>query len=450
MASMLPGSVVNMADKVMHATGISPRAEQAANVTTTKPKSDPSGARMQAVHWTGKNSVTVSDCPKPAITDEADAVIRITSTAICGSDLHLYTGCVPGMRSGQVLGHEPMGIVESVGPKVTSIKPGDRVVIPFCLACGECYYCKQQLFSSCERTNPSITAEKMMGARTSGLLGHPEMLGGIPGGQAEFLRVPFADVNCLVVPPETELPDEKVLFLSDILPTAWHGTELASVNQGDVVAIWGAGPVGLLIAQCAFARGAKRVIMVDNVPFRLQFAKRLYPKVETVNFAEDSTSTAGEKKVLELCQNEPAGAPDACIDCVGMHYAHSTIHKMEMAVGMETDSPEALNACIVACRKGGRIGGIGAYAGLCNHFNIGAFMEKCLSMRSGQTPVQRYWKELLGKVQRGELDPSVIVTHRMPLSEASKAYQIFNDKTDDVIKVVLKANGSRVTGKQTA
>jgi threonine dehydrogenase-like Zn-dependent dehydrogenase len=444
MSTMLPGRVVQMADKVMGAMGVSPKAEEVANsCITTKYKADASGAKMQAVHWTGNKTITTEMCAKPALTDECDAIIRMTSSAICGSDLHLFLGNVPGMTSGQILGHEPMGIVESVGSKVTTLKPGDRVAACFCLACGECYYCKKELFSSCERTNPSITSEKMMGARNSGLLGHPELMGGIAGGQAEYFRVPFADINCLKLPPQSELPDDKVLFLSDILPTAWHGNELASVGQGDVVAIWGSGPVGILSAQCAFARGAKRVIIVDNIEYRLDFAKELMPKIETVDFSKSSTSTAGERQVLDLCQNEPAGAPDCCIECVGMHYAHSMVHRVEMAMGLETDSPEALNAAIFACRKGGRVAAIGAYGGYCNHFNIGAFMEKCLSMRSGQTPVQHYWKELLGKVQRGELDPSVVITHHMSLRDAPKAYQIFNDKMDNVIKIVLKPEGAQ-------
>jgi threonine dehydrogenase-like Zn-dependent dehydrogenase len=351
------------------------------------------------------------------------------------------------VRSGQIVGHEPMGIVESVGPNVQNIKAGDRVVLPFCLACGDCYYCKKSLFSSCERTNPSIASEKMMGARTSGLLGHPEEMGGIAGGQAEFLRVPFADVNCLKLPPATELPDDKVVLLSDILPTAWHGNELAEVTPGDVVAIWGAGPVGILAAQCAFVRGAKRVIIVDKEQYRLDFAKKLMPKIELVNFSQDRTSHAGEKTVLEMCQNEPAGAPDACIECVGMHYCNSVVHKVEHFLGLETDSPEALNAAITACRKGGRIAAIGAYAGMANHFMIGAFMEKCLSMRSGQTPVHRYWNDLLGMIRSGKLDPSVVITHHMPLSEGPRAYQMFNDKQDNVIKVVLTPD---FTTQQTA
>jgi len=273
----------------------------------------------------------------------------------------------------------------------------------------------------------------MFGQKTAGLLGHPTLMGNIDGGQAEYIRVPFGDVNCLLLPSADELPDEKVLFLSDILPTAWNANELAEVGRDDVVAIWGAGPVGLLAAQCAFARGARRVIMVDNQAYRLDFAKKILKGVETVNFS----SEAAEKQILRLCKDEPAGAPDCAIEAVGMHYANSYLHRVEMALGLETDSPEALNSAIVAVRKGGRIAAIGAYAGFANHFHIGAFMEKGLSMRSGQTPVQKWWRELLDRVRRGELDPSVIITHHLPLSEAANAYKMFNEKTDNVIKVVL-------------
>jgi threonine dehydrogenase-like Zn-dependent dehydrogenase len=434
----MPGSVVNVADKIMGTKQDHPRAVKAGEMVSTQAKSDPSKT-MQAVSWNGNQKVSVSTYAKPMVTDAKDVIVQITSTAICGSDLHLYRGCVAGMKSGQILGHENMGIVEDVGPDVKNIRKGDRVVVAFCLACGECYFCNKGLFSCCDNTNPSATQEKLFGCRTAGLLGHPELMGGFSGGQAEYLRVPFADVNCLVLPNESEMPDEKVLFLSDILPTAWHGCELAKVGQGDVVAIWGSGPVGILTAQCAFARGARRVILVEKIAYRLEFAKRAVKGIETV----DASKEAGENQVLQLCRDEPAGAPDCVIECVGMHYAHSAVHRMEMATGLETDSPEALNAALVAVRKGGRVGVIGAYGGFANHFNLGALMEKSLFIATGQCPVQNYWKELLEKVKRNELNPSVVVTHHLPLNEAPNAYKMFDDKTDEVIKVVLHP-GTRI------
>lgn len=438
MASLATGNVVDAADKAMEKMDVkSSSAKEASNTITTKAKEDKSGVKMTAVQWSGTKNVNVGHVPKPAVTDDRDAIIRVTSSGLCGTDLHLYLGCVPGMKSGRILGHEPMGYVESVGPNVTSLKPGDRVVVSCQIACGDCHFCKEQLFSMCDRTNPSGVQEKMLGQRTAGLLGFSEMNAGLDGGQADFVRVPFADVNCLKVPSEAEISDDKLVLLSDILCTAWYGTELAEVGHGDVIAIWGAGPVGLLAAQCSFARGARRVIIVDEMTYRLEFAKKILPKIETVNFSEDHTSTAGEKLVLELCKSEPARAPDACIECVGMHYAHSFLHQVEMAVGMETDTPEALNAAIFACKKGGRIAAIGAYVGMANHFNIGALMEKCISLKTGQIPVQKYWSQLLGKIQSGELDPSVIITHKMSLDDAPKAYQLFNEKLDNAIKVVF-------------
>jgi threonine dehydrogenase-like Zn-dependent dehydrogenase len=421
-----------------------PRADEAAKVITAEAKLD-SSRSMKAVTWQSNSTVKVSDCSVPQVTDPKDAIIRITSTAICGSDLHLYLGCVAGMKSGQILGHEPMGIVEDIGPNVQNVKKGDRVVVSFCIACGTCYYCKRELFSACDMTNPVPVIEKLYGSRTAGLFGHPQQLGGFAGGQAEYLRVPFADVNCLVLPPENELSDDRVLFLSDILPTAWYGNELAQVGRDDIVAIFGAGPVGILAAQCAFARGARRVIMVDKIQYRLEFAKKQIPRIEMVD--SSSGNDAGETQVLALCRDEPAGAPDCVIECVGMHYAHSYVHKFEMATGLETDSPEALNAAIVATRKGGHLAIIGAYAGFANHVNVGALMEKGLRVGSGQTPVQRYWRDLLERIKRKELDPSIVVTHHMPIEDADKAYQIFNDKQDNSIKIVLNPSSTRRVGK---
>jgi len=434
MATALRGSVVEAADRAMASSGDHPRAEKAAATITTQYKHDPSGKQMSAVTWAGTKSIKTVELPKPTITDDNDVIVKMTSSAICGSDLHLYHGNVAGMKSGQIVGHEPMGVVESVGSQVRNIKPGDRVVASFCLACGNCYYCKQEQYSCCDYTNPSISEEKMFGARTAGLLGHPSMLGAIAGGQAEYFRIPLADVNCLRVP--SDMPDDKVLFLSDILPTAWHGNELAEVGRNDVVAIWGAGPVGILTAQCAFNRGARRVILVDNVPYRLDFASKVLPKVETVNFA--SGRDTAEKQIQQLCRDEPAGAPDAVIECVGMHYTNSFLHRVEMALGLETDSPEAFNAAITAVKKGGRIAVIGAYGGYANHVLLGAIMEKGLRIASGQTPVQKYWKLLLDKVRNNELDPSVIITHHMKLQDAARAYEMFDVKSDEVIKIVLQ------------
>lgn len=447
MANLSPGNIVDMADKAMNKSGMASKGVEAADKnTSTQSKEDSLGTKMAAVTFMGKKNVTVSHCPKPAITDDRDVIVRMTSSGLCGTDLHLYLGCIPGIQAGRVIGHEVMGIIDSIGSQVNGLNKGDRVIVSCQIACGECYFCKQEEFSQCDRTNPSILQEHMLGQRTSGLLGFSELNGGFDGGQADFVRVPLADMNCLKVPPENELGDEKLLPLTDILCTAWYGNELGKVKSGDVVAVWGAGPVGLLAAQCAFARGAHRVIIVDEIPYRLEFAKKIIPKIETVDFSkDDSGAFAGEKQVLELCKDEPAHAPDVCIECVGMHYAHSFMHRMEMAFGMETDTPEALNAAIYTCKKGGCVVGIGAYVGMTNHFTLGTLMMKSVTLKTGQVPVQRYWKQLLEMIKKGELDPAAIFTHKMTLDEAPKAYHIFNEKLDGVIKVVLKP--SRSMGK---
>jgi threonine dehydrogenase-like Zn-dependent dehydrogenase len=384
---------------------------------------------MKAVEWLGKKSVQVAERPVPMITDPCDAIIKVTSSAICGSDLHLYVNAMPGMTKHDVLGHEFMGIVEDVGPEVTKVKKGDKVVACFDLGCGHCFYCKRGLWSSCSVTNPSKEQEAMYGNTTAGFHGYSAMTGAYEGGQAQYARVIFADVNLLKIPQDAV--DEKYLFLSDILPTAWHATELGEVGENDTVAIWGAGPVGILAAHCATARGAKRIIMIDNQKYRLDFAKSKIPRLELINFAE--------KKVLETLKEMTGGhGPDVAIEAVGFHYCKSWTHAIEMTLMMETDPSEMLNEMIVSVRKGGRISIVGVYAGFTNHFNIGAFMEKQLTMRGGQTPVQKYWHDLKTLIEKGVLDPTMVLTHTLPIEEGPEGYKIFNDKTDGCVKVVLK------------
>ncbi|KAL2649603.1 hypothetical protein R1flu_017731 [Riccia fluitans] len=384
---------------------------------------------MKALEWHGKKDVRVNaKRPMPLVTDPGDVVLQVTSTCICGSDLHLYLGNMLGMQSGDVLGHEFMGVVHDVGPDVKNLKKGDRVVACFDIACGQCYFCsKLHLFTCCDNTNPSKDMKDMYGDQTAGFFGYSHLTGGYPGGQAEYVRVPFADTNTLLVPENT--PDEKLVFLSDIVPTAWHANELGEVGEGDNVAIWGCGPVGMLTARFAQIRGAKEVILIDSVKYRLDCAKEKLPGVHTINFKE--------VKVYDALRKIFPHGPDVGIDAVGMHYASSLIHKMQMMTMLETDTPEILNDIIFNVRKGGRISVIGAYGGFTNHFNIGAFMEKSQTMRGGQTPVQKYWKYLLELIQEGKLDPTMVITHQKPLEDGPEMYKTFNEKIDHCMKVVL-------------
>ncbi|KAH7277137.1 hypothetical protein KP509_39G035700 [Ceratopteris richardii] len=384
---------------------------------------------MKCVEWHGKKSVRVNTArPSPLITHPGDAIIRVTSTSICGSDLHLFLGFMPGMKAGDIVGHEFMGVVHDVGDDVKGFGKGDRVVAAFDIACGDCFFCnKLKLFTCCDRTNPSKEEEKLYGDRTAGFFGYSHLTGGWPGGQAEYVRVPLADMNLLKVPED--MPDEKLLFLSDILPTAWHANELGEVGPGDNVAIWGAGPVGILSAHVANFRGAGNVFLIDEFDYRLEHAKSRMPFVKPINFKKE--------KVYDIIRKDLPYGPDVGIDAVGMHYAHSMLNRMEIAVGLETDTPEVLNEIIYTVRKGGRISIIGAYGGYVNHLNVGAFMEKSLTMRGGQTPCQSYWPKLLEMVKNGELDPTIVVTHEGSLEQSTHFYQIFNDKQDGCIKVVM-------------
>lgn len=389
---------------------------------------------MKALCWHGHGDVRIDTVPDPKIEQPTDVVIKVTSTAICGSDLHLYDGYMPTMESGDVLGHEPMGIVVEVGSAVKNVKKGDRVVVPFTISCGSCFFCQKNLFAACDTTNPNAKmAEKMMGHSPAGLFGYSHLTGGYAGGQAEYLRVPHADVGCLKI--ESALEDEKVLFLSDIFPTGYMAAENADIEKGDTVAVWGCGPVGQFAIKSAWMFGAGRVIAIDRVPERLALA-RDYGKAETIDFDKE--------EVYERLQEMTGGrGPDRCIDAVGAE-SHGTggidavVDKVKAAVKLTTDRPHALRQAIYCCRKGGTISVPGVYVGFPDKFPMGAFMNKGLTMKTGQTHMQRYMRPLLAMIEGGTIDPSGIITHRLPLEEAPKAYATFRAKDDGCIKVVLK------------
>jgi threonine dehydrogenase-like Zn-dependent dehydrogenase len=390
---------------------------------------------MKATCWMGKQKVEVMDVPDPQILNRRDAIVKITSTAICGSDLHLYNGFVPTMKKGDVLGHEFMGEVVEVGADVKNLKVGDRVVVPFPIACGNCWHCEHQLFSLCENSNPNASlAEKMFGHPLSGIFGYSHLTGGFAGGQAEYARVPFADVGPLRI--ENGLTDEQVLFLSDILPTGYMGAEMCDIQPGDVVAVWGCGPVGQFAIASAFLLGAERVIAIDRFPYRLRMASEK-AGAETINYEEVDS-------VIETLKEMTGGrGPDACIDAVGMeahtHGPQYVYDRTKQAVGLETDRPIALREAIMACRNGGTVSVIGAYGGFIDKFPVGSFMQRSLTLKTGQCHVHRYMKPLLGRIQKGEIDPTFVITHRMRLDEASKGYEMFLKKEDNCEKVVLKA-----------
>jgi threonine dehydrogenase-like Zn-dependent dehydrogenase len=382
----------------------------------------------------GKTHVEVQDVPDPKILNSRDAIVQITSTAICGSDLHLYNGFIPTMRKGDILGHEFMGEVVETGPAVTRLKVGDRVVVPFPIACGHCGACERGLTSVCENSNPNAgMAEKIMGRSPCGIFGYSHMLGGYPGGQAEYARVPFADVGPLKI--DDGIPDEQVLFLSDILPTGYMGADMCDLTPGDVVAVWGAGPVGQFAIASARLLGAERVIAIDRFGYRLQMAKDKAGATDVINYEETS--------VLETLDELTAGrGPDACIDAVGMesHIDVGPLHAYDRAkqvVRAETDRPHALREAIMACANGGVISVIGVYGGFVDKFPMGPFMNRSLRMRTGQCHVHRYMAPLLQRIQAGQIDPSFVITHRMTLQDAPRGYQMFRDKQDDCEKIVL-------------
>jgi threonine dehydrogenase-like Zn-dependent dehydrogenase len=389
---------------------------------------------MKANCFIKPNKLEVTDVPEPRILNRRDAIVKISATAICGSDLHLVDGYVPTMQKGDILGHEFMGEVVEVGPRVApdKLKIGDRVVVPFPIACGACAACAAELYSCCENSNPNAgIAEKMFGRPTAGIFGYSHLTGGYAGGQAEYARVPFADVGPLKV--ESDLTDEQVLFLSDILPTGYMGAEMCDIQPDDIVAVWGAGPVGQFAMDSARVLGAHRVIGIDKEPYRLQMAQEA--GYETINFEDVDVRS----RLLELTGGR---GPDKCIDAVGMEAAHGSGHinaydRVKQAVRSETERPHAVRQAIISCRSGGIVSVIGAYGGFADKFPLGAFMNKALTLRTGQCPVHRYMSPLLGRIERGEIDPTRIITHRLPLEEAPRGYEIFKNKDDNCEKVVL-------------
>lgn len=399
---------------------------------------------MKALTWNGKHHVSIENVPDPTIQDPTDCIVKITTTAICGSDLHLYDGLIQTMERGDILGHEFMGEVVAVGSQVQKLKVGDRVVVPFTISCGHCFFCDKTLYSLCDNGNPNHELpEKLYGASPAGMFGYSHMFGGYQGGQAQYARVPFADVGPIKV--ENGLADEQVLFLSDIFPTGYMAAENCNIEPGDTVAVWGGGPVGQFAIKSAFLLGAGRVICIENIPERIEMAKA--SGAEVINFEEDN-----EKNLFDQLKDMTNGrGPDSCIDAVGME-AHGTspgeiYDWIKMGLRMATDRPNVFRQAIQACRKGGTVSVPGVYAGFLDKIPFGAAFNKGLTFKMGQTHVQRYLQPLMQRIEKGEIDPSFVITHRLTLDQAPEAYETFKQKRDGCIKVVLKPWESATEGK---
>ena len=389
---------------------------------------------MKAVCWTGVNDVRVETVPDPALLNPRDAIVKVRATTICGSDLHLYDGYIPSVFKGDILGHEFMGEIVEVGSKVKNLKPGDRVIVPSVISCGDCFHCKKGQFSLCDNSNPKpAMAEKVWGHATCGIFGYSHMMGGYAGSHAEYIRVPFADVGPRKVPHG--LSDEQALFISDAFPTGFMGADLCNLQPGDTVAVWGCGAVGLFAMKSAWLLGAGRVIAIDRLPERLAMARN-HCQAEVLDYTKVN--------VVEALKELTGGqGPDACIDAVGME-AHEVGYegvydRVKQAVRLETERPYVLREAIQACRKGGIVSIMGVYGAVLDKFPMGAAMNKGLTLRMGQMHAQRYLDRLIGHAERGEVDPSFVVSHRMALDEAPKAYDMFKKKKDQCLRVVLTA-----------
>ena len=386
---------------------------------------------MKANCWYGKQDMQITEVPDPKILNKKDAIIKVTSTAICGSELHLYNGFVPMMEKGDIMGHEFMGEIVEVGPEVKQRRVGDRVVVAFPISCGECFFCKKELYSLCENTNPNAwVAEKLLGHSPAGIFGYSHLVGGFAGGQAEYVRVPFADIGTVKI--ENGLTDEQVLFLSDIFPTGYEAAENCNIQPGDTVAIWGCGPVGQFAIRSCFMLGAERVIAIDRFPERLGMARE--GGAETIDYEETDVYDT-------LMQLTGGRGPDSCMDAVGLE-AHMPgplyyYDRFKQAMMSESDRPIALRQAIMACRNGGTVSVPGVYGGFIDKFPMGAVMNRSLTIKTGQTHAQRYFKPLLKRIADGDIDPSFVVTHRMKLADAPHGFDIFNRKEDGCIKIVM-------------
>ncbi len=388
---------------------------------------------MKALTWHGKGDIRCESVPDPEIEQPRDAIIKVTACAICGSDLHLMDGIMPSMQRGDVLGHETMGEVVEVGSGVSNLKVGERVVVPFTISCGECFFCKRGFYSGCERTNPShAQIAKLWGHSPAGLFGYSHLLGGYAGGQAEYLRVPYADVGPTKVP--AGLTDEQVLFLSDIFPTGYMAAEYCNIQPGDTIAVWGCGPVGQFAIKSAFMLGAERVIAIDTVPERLALARQT--GAQTLDFQKEDIY----ERIQELTQGRGA---DACIDAVGTEpettaSKDSVVDRVKVATFMGTDRPHVLRQAIQCCRNFGTVSIVGVYGGYLDKIPMGSAVNRGLTFRMAQTPVQHYMPTLLKKIEDGDIDPSFVITHRASLAQGPELYKTFRDKKDGCIKVVMK------------
>ncbi|KAF2093398.1 GroES-like protein [Rhizodiscina lignyota] len=426
------------------------KAEQAIghgdNATTaqdiTNPALDPekygsSDDKMKALAWMGKNTVEMVEAPKPKVVEDRDVILKVTGSTVCGSDLHLLHGVVVQLQKGDILGHEFCGIVDEMGSGVKGLNKGDRVVASFQIACGDCFYCKQKLSSQCEKTNANTIENAMYGGRTAGMFGYSHFTGGFAGGQAEYVRVPYGDVNLLKLPDN--VPDEKGLYLSDVVPTSWNCVVDTGVSEGDVVAIWGAGPIGQMCVDFSFLNGAKRVIVIDS-NWRLDWIKEKYPKAETLDFSKLGKGETVTSKLKEMVDGR---GPDVALECVAGEYAKGWAHYFEMLLGMETDTSEIINEMITSVRNFGRCGITGVYVGFTNHFNIGSLMERGIRLiGNGQAPVHLYWEKLLKMIESGEIDPLKMVSHRVRVEDLDKVYYAFDKREEGMQKVFVQTRFS--------